>query len=178
MIDLDIKDIRGRARNRGVNHVIGKGIGGRRQQSKNITHHLARLEVRIVSQDVAGDRHMGSGIVKLMSWIVTEAARESGGTQRGKVATLKGCVGNADRGRTPGSEAESLIVKEEERSVVPIVKMRNTHRTACGRSKVVLRIDRPFQPLSIIRPSVGIERAIAKIVINGAVPVVRSGLHC
>ena len=65
VIDLDIKKIRGRARDCGVNDVIGEATVGWWQECKDLAHYRARREIRVVGQDVAGDRRVRSGIVKL-----------------------------------------------------------------------------------------------------------------
>ena len=56
VIDLDVKNIRSRAVDCGVNHVVGEGGGGLWQQRKNLGHHRARCEVRIIRQNVSGNR--------------------------------------------------------------------------------------------------------------------------
>src|SRR5260370_38538033 len=103
---------------------------------------------------------MARGIINLEIDVVKRAAGESCRTERGKVATPKGLVGNVLRAGSPVCEAESLVVKEEEGFVSAVVKMGNTHRAACSGTKVVISIKGPFQTRSVINPTFGVENAV------------------
>ncbi len=115
---------------------------------------------------------MRGGVIELMDslhsgvLVIADAARKPSVAEGRKVALAKsfrrqgGCTG------TPGSKSKSLVIKEKECLVSPIVEMRDKDRTARRKTKVVLRVHRLGLANSVVFPTVGVQRAVAQKVIN------------
>ena len=67
-----------------------------------------------------------------------------------------------------------LFAKKEERLIAAVVDFRNGHRPSDGAPKLILLEGRQLDSISIVRPGVGIQFAVAQKVIRGNMILIRT----
>ena len=167
VVDFDVEQISGGGGERAIGHVVREVSIGRGKQREYIVDDGAAGVVEIVRQNVTWNGVVSNGIVQLnWSGLVQ---------QRGKISTAKGFIGKAAGSRSPGPESEAFVGKEEKCLVASVVDMRNKNWTANGKPEIILGIHRFGKTQGVVLPAVGIESAIAQIIVNRAMKIIGSG---